>query len=154
MQQTRQRRVGQAWVTPGRLLGLLVALSGLVVMHGLSDHGAAGHLEGMGIHAASGHHPGMSEVGAGAMPDVVGALATVSVSVAGADGSGGPDGDELAMAGLCLAVLFAGLLMAGALRQATAHFVPRNAGAGLGGVAPRARAPDPPDLHRLSVHRC
>jgi Family of unknown function (DUF6153) len=154
MQRTPLRRAGQAWITPGRLLGLLVALSGLVVMHGLSDHGAAGHLEGAGVHATSGGHSGMSEVGADAMPDVVRALATVSVSVAGADGSGGSDGHELAMAGLCLAVLFAGLLMAGTFRHATAYCVPRIAEVRLSGVAPRARAPDPPDLHRLSVHRC
>ena len=135
MQQTPRRRAGQAWITPARLLGLLVALSGLMVMHGLSDHGAAGHLEGAGVHAMSGDQLGMSEV-------------------VGVHGPAGPDGHGLGMAGLCLAVLIAGVLTARALRHRTTRLVTKLVGPRLRAVAPRARAPDPPDLHRLSVHRC
>ena len=137
-------------MTPGRLLALLVALSGLFVMHGLYDHGAAGHLEGAGVHAMSGHHAAMAGLDADAAPELVTAIPVAALPGEG----GGLGGHDTTMAGLCLAVLLLGLLMAAAPRGPRWRLAPRSRPAPPGGVARRARAPDPPDLTRLCVQRC
>lgn len=118
-------------------IGLLLALSGLFAMHGLSDHGATGHLEPAGGHA-------MERATVGTLVGAAGAAAT----------SDSPSSHLMGMAGLCLAVLVAGLWWAATSlrvgwRSGRAHVPPR-----LTRPQARARAPDPPDLYRLSIQRC
>ena len=139
----------------GRLVALLVALVGLFAMHGLSDHGAAGHLEGAGVvvaahHSTPSHAPltDLESMSSTSEP-VVGAVAAAMPS-----GMGGP-GHDLGTAGLCLAVMAVGLLLAAAVRHAWADNGPgRLLSLPSVGAALRPRAPDPPDLVQLSVQRC
>lgn len=113
-----------------RAVVTLVALAGLFAMHGLADHGVAGH---------------------GAVP---------AAHHATTDGAGHGDPAPATpvahdMAGLCLALLALGLLLLlghgpGADRRRT--LLPA---APTGWRAPpRPRTSDPPDLHALSVLRC
>lgn len=130
---------------PLRALLLLLALTGLFAMHGLADHGAAGHHGGPGTTAAAGHHvsheaPAPQPSAAG--PEVVAAAA------------GTPLGDpDLAAAALCLAVLLLGLAL---LVGDRATRLPRRVTTTLVGrlTALPARRPHPPDLTRLCVLRC
>ncbi|MBZ5740317.1 DUF6153 family protein [Nocardioides mangrovi] len=125
-----------------RLAALLLAAAGLFAMHGLSDHGAAGHA----VQAS------MSSM--------------TSMTDAHADGHAGrsgpskqPSGDMDGMAGLCLAVLAGALLAAAALLGGPRRTLldrlrlPREAVRQFACWA-RARGPAPPDLFQLSIQRC
>lgn len=129
----------------GRWLVLLVALAGLMAMHGLSDHGVGGPVPLQ-------HSSAMSGV---ASP---GPAHDVEEPVGGhGDGHGG--GHEGLLVGLCLAVLAAVLLVAGPRPHRRPFLAWRTH---LGGVAlalasavrARARGPAGPDLRLLSVRRC
>lgn len=160
-----RRRAG----LPGaRLLVLLAALAGLFAMHGMSDHGTMGHdspethgpataTAPTGAHAGpvAGAHDGAFE-SAGITTEVVteaaGAVAIAAETVAAGDALDA--GMHLAM-GLCLAILAGAAVLA--LRRLRTWSYPltritRNAGKAL--LNTRARDPDPPDLHALSIQRC
>jgi len=118
---------------------LFVALVGLFAMHGLADHGASAHVS---MTAAESTMAGHSMAATPSEPAV--------------DAQDAPAGhSELALAGLCLAVLVAAALgVAFARRRVMAY---------LGMWAPRLARPgprftgrdrDPPDLIRLSIQRC
>lgn len=130
----------------GRLLVLLAALAGLFVMHGMSDHGAAGPGE-LSATTLSAH------VSMDAPTTIGGGVDHERGSTAPAQPSHGHD---LGIAGLCLAVLIVVLAVGVALgRQryrALGAWLPR-AHAGLLGFA-RERVPRPPDLVGLSIQRC
>jgi Family of unknown function (DUF6153) len=118
---------------------LLVALVGLFVMHGLSDHGASAHVPMPAAGSVSADHsvaPAMSD----------------PAMVAEDDSSGH---SELGLAGLCMAVLVAAVLGFAFLRRRVMAY--------LGWWSPRlvrrwprpvGRDRDPPDLVRLSIQRC
>lgn len=125
----------------GRWLVLLVALAGLMAMHGLSDHGVGGpvplqHSSAMSGAASPGPAHGDEEP---------------------AGGHGG--GHEGLLVGLCLAVLAAVLLVAG-LRTHRRPFLAWRTRLGdlalalATAVRARARGPARPDLRLLSVQRC
>ncbi|WP_148616311.1 DUF6153 family protein [Nocardioides rubriscoriae] len=144
---------GRATALPvGRVLVLLAALAGLFAMHGLSGHGAMDH-EGAAFAVSRDAHTGGHP--AAAMP----MTATTTPST-------GPSRDTTAAAavtttmttdvmGLCLAVL-AGAWMLLVARGAGWPAAVRRArlAARVVAVRARARAPDPPDLLALCVHRC
>lgn len=151
----------------GRLLLLLVALGGLFAMHGLADHGVAGHLvTSSASHAgAVGHvedhpsgtagHAPTAHVAHGAPQGLDAGASSVTVSRAAdaleAVSSGAGHGH---MTELCLAILAAALVLA---LSAVPRRTPWSA-AFASSVRPvlvaRARDPVPPDLRRLSVQRC
>ncbi|GAA1157509.1 DUF6153 family protein [Nocardioides aquiterrae] len=135
-----------------RWLVLLVALVGLMAMHGLSDHGTGGP----------------AAVPAGAAAPMSGHGHTESAG--GGDHGGGPGGghggghgdghgDAGLVTGLCLAVLVALLPFVAAsararlLRSLTAEL--RDLATAVGAaIRARARGPSAPDLTLLSVLRC
>jgi hypothetical protein len=137
-------------MSTGRLLVLLAALGGLFAMHGMSDHGTAG--------------PGELAASSAASPSFLPETAPVGEAVAhpdrhqdgNASPSGSGHGHELGKAGLCLAVLIAGLVIGVALwrreHRSPAAWLPRFH-LGLAGYAAR-RVPKPPDLLALSIQRC
>jgi Family of unknown function (DUF6153) len=137
-------------VSAGRLLVLLASLAGIFAMHGMSDHGMAGPSE-----VASTHGTRLS------MPMPAAAADMAKAGAGPAAHSDSPPqlpigGHDMGLAGLCLAVLVAVLMLSSALRRRIRHAV--RAGvppwpAGIAGAA-RARAPTPPDLFALSVQRC
>ncbi len=119
---------------------LLLALLGLLAMHGLAGHGTAGH-RGAAAPAAA-HGPAQHTA-----PVVVGDLLAPAQPLAPAD-------DPAAGAGLCLAVLLLGLVALLALRRTGGPpLLPRSPTL-LRPLASPARDPDPPDLSRLCVLRC
>lgn len=119
---------------------LLVALVGLFAMHGLSDHGASAHVSVTPAESSMAGH----------------SMAATSSEPPAAGTEDDPAGhSELALAGLCLAILVAAVLGFG--------FARRRVMAYLGMWAPRlarawsrfpGRDRDPPDLIRLSIQRC
>jgi hypothetical protein len=118
-------------------------------MHGISDHGTAGPGELTSTH---GVHLSMSLPAAA--PDAAQAV------VAMADRNGGPHspmgGHDMGLAGLCLAVLVAVLILGATLWRMRDHTL--RAGSAprpsrIAGTA-RARAPTPPDQLALSIQRC
>ncbi|WP_442938350.1 DUF6153 family protein [Nocardioides sp. Soil796] len=137
---------------PGRslakLLVLVGVLAGLLAMHGLTNHGAAGHEagnDGLGASATS-MEPGMSHAGDAS------ADASLTESPSGDPEKGSRGG--MAMVGLCLAVLV-GFVIGYVLRRPT-HVVlfrvPRALRvAAIPVTATRDR--DPPCLFELSVLR-
>ena len=135
---------------------LLVALAGLFAMHGLSDHGAAGHLytqastTSAGDAAPASH--GTSEHGAAGHMD----RATGRASTDSANDPMPQGGHGAGLMGLCLAVLAAALtlVLAAARTHRRPLFTTANAGWALPTLLARARDPDPPDLRRLSIQRC
>ncbi len=130
---------------PVRALLLLLALLGLFAMHGLADHGAAGHHGGPGTTAAAEHH--VSHEAPTSQPSAA-VTEVVAMSVTA------PLGDPGHTAGaLCLAVLLLGLAL---LLAGRGTRLPRRATARLvGNSTPLPiRRPDPPDLTRLCVLRC
>jgi hypothetical protein len=132
-------------------------LAGLFAMHGLSDHGAAGHLEGAGAGVVASHHSTLShgsatpaELMSSASEVVGGAVVTTLPS-----GMGGAGGHDLGMAGLCLAVMAASFLLAAAVLRASAvSLLDRVRSLPSDGSSVRPRALDPPDLIQLSIQRC
>lgn len=138
--------------TAARLAALLVALVGLFAMHGLADHGSAGHgsMPGMtaevlpGLAAADGH--GDSH----ATPATSGATADVWASQPAGDHS------DSGLVELCLAIVAALMLFAagalfswGRLTIATLLAAQRQTAAWV-----RARDPVPVDLTLLCIQRC
>ena len=136
-QQARSRPPGNL----ARWLVLLVALVGLMAMHGLSDHGVGGPVAASAGAAApmAGHDHGGGE--------------------GGSDDGGGHGGGGGMLTGLCLAVLVALLPFAAAAALTRLRWS-RGTGlrdrAAVVGTATRARArgPGAPDLRMLSVQRC
>ena len=131
-----------SWDAPSlaRALLLLAALAGLIAMHGLSDHRTADHIYVDEPHMTSATHkqPG---------PD---SSRQVDAVAEGASLAAGHMGEM----DLCLAVLGAGLLLLLLrVRRPLAHLA-HGTWRPLGQVLERARAPDPPDLVRLSIQRC
>lgn len=151
----------RAGLPVGRLLVLLAALAGLFAMHGMSDHGTMqhgasdSHGSAMGsqrpevLMQVVGGHLAVDAVFASPIGTVVGVIGSAAVADGAVDG-----GLHAAMA-MCLAILAGAAVLA--LRRARMWSTPI-ARAVLGAesrlVPPRARAPDPPDLHALSIHRC
>jgi hypothetical protein len=131
----------------GQLLILLAALGGLFAMHGLSDHGTAGPAE---LAASSVMSPA-SMPAAMLEPD-----SHVNVHLDSPASPSRPGHDDMGLAGLCLAVLLAGLVIGAVLtrrqHRALAVWLPRSH-VGLPGFSPE-RVPKPPDLLALSVKRC
>jgi hypothetical protein len=142
------------WVTAAaalrRVCGV-AALLGLFAMHGLAVHGAAHAGHGAdpipSVVTDQGHHDHGTGAGA-AMAD------TRNGPRSGATQEGGPDLELLGFAGLCLAVLLAGIaaavLLSGRIR------LPRRAGSANahGWPARSRRDRDPPCLFALSIQRC
>jgi hypothetical protein len=131
-----------SWDAPSlaRALLLLTALAGLIAMHGLSDHRTADHIYADEPHTTSAMHtqPG---------PDP---SRQVGVAADGVSLASGHMGEM----DLCLAVLGAGLmLLLLRVRRPLAQLA-HGTWRPLGHVLERARAPDPPDLVRLSIQRC
>jgi hypothetical protein len=150
---TRERPA--RWAAAARLAELLVALTGIFAMHGLSDHGVAGHLEGADAQLMASHHLLLSPGAAAAGPGVENAVHAAEKTTF-STGMGDPDGTGLGLAGVCLAVLAAGMLLAASIvrRDSTDLF---RSGAGripAAVISQRVRAPDPPNLIRLSIRRC
>lgn len=121
MNRTRSRSLPR-WV----LLGLV--LGGLLLMHGLSVHGAHNAMPG----------PETETMHAVASLDEVVAM---------------PGHDHVSVEVLCLAVLPVGLLL---LRRAARHLVRRAAASAVRAhlPVPRSRSPDPPTPALLSICRC
>ena len=138
--------------TAGRLLGgtvWCVLLGGLFAMHGLGDHGGAGHEMGItaGPPQSTTIHHGEHEP-APAASAMAAAMTQILLDPPASQGG-------MAMAGLCLAVLL-GTVLAFLLALAN-----RRALLAVGPALTVLRAPvatfrdrDPPCLHRLSIQRC
>ena len=135
----------------GQLLVLLASLAGIFAMHGMSDHGTAGPSGVAASHVAA--HLSMPLPAA--PPD------TARAQAGPAAYSDSPPrqpigGHDMGLAGICLAVLVAVLMLSSALWRR----LPRTMCAGLPpwparqAAVGRARAPTPPDLFALCIHRC
>jgi hypothetical protein len=145
------RRLGRPLrVSVGRLLVLLVSLAGLFAMHGMSDHGTAGPSEVASTQVVHLTMP-MPEIAPGGAKALAGPAAHTESPPQQPIG-----GHDMGLAGLCLAVLVAVLLLSSGLLRRLRHAVRTGTPAWparIVGVA-RARAPTPPDLFALSVQRC
>ena len=120
-----------------RWLMLLVALAGLMAMHGLSDHGVGGPVPL--------DHP----------PAATGAMTDMPAPPGDEEPAGGHGGHEGLLVGLCLAVLAAVLLLSAVVRRGRPIRASRTWLDGLAvAVRARARGPSTPDLRQLSVLRC
>ena len=149
-----RRRTG---FSGGRLLVLLAALAGLFAMHGMSDHGTMRH-ESTGAHKSgvAGPEAAMAEPAGALVHAMTSTPIEASLDAATGVAAGATPGDSHAAMGLCLAILAGAALLA--LRRAGLSSYP------LASVLStvdhqrqlpsRARAPDPPDLHALSIQRC
>ena len=169
------------WDVAGRWLLLLVALGGLLAMHGFSDHGVGGPAAvassatnaavsapaGMAaVPSTTGTHPGSHHPGHAADSTAPHAVLTEPAAV-GAVGTpaGGPGdhhggGHGTSAAEMCLAVLAAVLLLALTTRRLGLGVRVRDAFLDVAAVVSavafwaRARGPAPPDLRLLSIQRC
>ena len=130
-----QRTIGSSI---GRAAVLLAALAGLFAMHGLSEHGMASHTA---IDAPMSTMTGSSDPHPTANLRVGPHLGTTL-------------GDVGTAMGICLAVLLAAGMWW--QRRAAERRIIRLSGllAVTSVIAARARAPDPPDLIRLSIQLC
>jgi len=121
----------------------VAALLGLFAMHGLAAHGTAheGHAgEPMAVMTAVVHSSGHSMTPSG------------MTSSPAHDGS---DGGLLGVAGMCLAVLLVGAVLAVLLGRGAVLADLRDATVRAVGWAPRSRRDrDPPCLFALSIQRC
>ena len=139
----------------GRWVMLLVALIGLMAMHGLSDHGVGG-LAGSGAVRADAT---VAAPVAGASAEGTHEHERAQVGDSGSGSDGGHGGHGGLVIGLCLAVLAAVLVLAALVRGAgilgtlrlELSDVTRAVAAA---VRARARGPGRPDLDVLSVRRC
>jgi hypothetical protein len=138
-------RIRPAVLSVGRVLVLLAALAGLFAMHGLSDHGMAGPSDVAGVVNVHAVHGSM------AMP-VHGAAVIKKTT----DQEPQPLGEhDVAMGGVCLAVLIVVLLLGLALwrrmRASVASWSPHK----FAGMVSSAReaVPRPPNLFALSIQR-
>lgn len=140
------RRGSRAQVA-ARLLVFAGALAGLFVMHGLSDHGASSHETHAAISRA------VTEISHAGHPADAAPSATDAARWAedGAPGEGSP---EMAVAGLCLAVLagaIIGLLLLGPHRSL--FFIRPLAQTFVAARPSGRRDRDPPYLFELAVLR-
>lgn len=129
--------------------GLLVVLAGLLGMHGLDSHGAAGMDTAHAVvtrsatDAIAGHHS------MAAVHKVGSAVAAVTV----ATGQTATDGDM--EAGCCLAVIAVALIaLLRLLRNARGRPLYRLVARSARAPGYHARDPDPPSLISLSIQRC
>lgn len=142
-----------------RLAGLLAVLSGLFGIHGFANHGVAG-TENMPHAVMASVFEATATTGSSVMS--AHAKGSVALVVDRADGVAAamvspvmPEGIDMSMIGLCVAVLVMGI---GAL-LVLARFRPRapvlwtlcRTGAA---TATAGRDPDPPSLTVLSIQRC
>lgn len=134
----------EAWwdaASLGRALVLLTALAGLFAMHGLSDHTTADH-----VYVADSQMTSSMHVQLGPAPSRLPDPLADSVSARPASG-------HMGETDLCVAVLGAGLMMLLIrVRRPVAQLARETRP--LRRVRTRPRAPDPPDLVRLSIQRC
>jgi hypothetical protein len=148
---------GPRLMSPSRLpraraLVLLATLTGLFAMHGLGDHGvthSAEHLV-MGTTTPAAH----VQVHAPAVVDEVSPFTATGSQLAG-----GREHDRLPagmdLTGLCLAVLaLAGLLAIAKHGASRWPGLARQLHQGQPAYRAHPRTADPPDRHRLQVHRC
>ena len=142
--------------TVARWAMLLLALGGLLAMHGLASHGVGGPAVvappmSAGLHAA---HADL-----GPTPGVARGTDEMTGPGHGDEVPGGHGGHDGILAGICLAILGAVLLVGVTARRARLLV-------GLGhesvdvvrmraiALLARARGPSPPDLRLLSIQRC
>ena len=141
------------------LASVLLALAGLVAMHGLASHGVEG--DGMGSHAGMVdrvHGPGAIVATIGENPPNPGPELDPGKGSASNEASGawpspfGPAGDAMPI--LCVAVL-AGLVALSLSGLQWMNVRPVRPASHHEWVRPRpGRDRDPPSLVQLSVHRC
>lgn len=138
-----RRRAGSP---AGRLLVLLTVLAGLFAMHGMSDHGTMSH-------SPAESHGSPSIVTHAEMPTVE---ATAGIEDADLSSAATKPGDPHAAMSLCLAILAGAILLA--LRRTGLSSYPLSAvlttDPSRALLPARARDPDRPDLHALSIQRC
>lgn len=153
------RRAG----SPGaRLLVLLATLAGLFAMHGLSDHGTMGH-DSPSPHQAgqvatmetdATPVSGLHRAATGAVDDhdiLSGVVVAMEISTTEDVLNSGA---HVAM-GLCLALLAAAVALALRRLPTQAHPLTPALLETMQQPSPaRARVPDPPNLHALSIQRC
>ena len=172
---SRLMRAAQVGVTPGRVRGtrglplgvvgrwvmLLVALAGLMAMHGLSDHGVGGP-------TAASQTPAVMAAGTADHTHAMAAGTTAAghsndgvdeMSEDGGAGHGGAGGHGAMLAGMCLAVIGAVLLGAiGVFWRRVLYTLQAAFGdltrAWAIAVVACSRGPAPPDLRLLSIQRC
>lgn len=138
------------WVSVGPTLrGVCgaAALIGLFAMHGLAAHGTSHqeHLAEPMVMVAEDHDDML----------VVTDHATAERTVSGSLGDGAPGPGLLGLAGMCLAVLLAGVVLAVLLGRRVAVQSHRDRGSRASGWPHRSRRDrDPPCLLALSVQRC
>jgi len=142
---------GQTRLLPvglGQFLVLLAALAGLFAMHGMSDHGTAGPGDVASInatHAALAHAPTDMPVTSSGHHQTGDELPSWPSHEHGID-----------VAGLCLAIIVAVLLIGSALVRRWHTTLPASPpGSSRGRItAACRRAAKPPDLLALSIQRC
>jgi hypothetical protein len=132
----------------GRLLVMLTALAGLFAMHGLSDHGMAGPAA---VATAAAPMPMAHGSGANTSPSHVASRADEAPSRQPIHG-----GHDMGLAGVCLAVLVAVLLVGMSLRlrgqrPLRAWLVHWRVDQAFSGRLRPLRPPDPPALF---IQRC
>jgi hypothetical protein len=139
----------------GRSVVLLVALAGLFAMHGLSGHGAMDHdgsaFRVPGDTTMAAMHAAPVPVVDQAVDHTLGQAPGHAVSRAVGPATGRTT--DAAM-GLCLAVLTGALVLLLLRRAAWPVAAEGRRVLRHCALLARARAPDPPDLLALCVHRC
>ena len=139
----------------GRWLVPLVALAGLMAMHGLSDHGVGGLAGSSAVRADAAVAAPVADASAEGTHE----HERGQVGDSGSESHGGHDGHGGLVVSLCLAVLAAVLVLAALVRGAGVLGTLRLrvvdvTGAVAAAVRARARGPGRPDLDVLSIRRC
>lgn len=147
---TRRTRLERA----GRLAALLVALAGLFAMHGMADHGTAGHGAMLGMASGTSASIGGPDVMTHGESHADMAAPSHSQQLSPTDGD---SHDQMGLLGLCLAVLATLFALVTVVllwwrRVTLAALLP--AGQLTRRLWVRARDPAPPDLFSLSIQRC
>lgn len=144
-------------------LMLLVALAGLLAMHGFSDHGVAGAVDVSRhamTHDASAAAADVEHAGDHAASMTVSATAGSESALRSVESPGEGHGGHGGLAAVaCLAVLMGMLVLlvarwparVRAWLQDALHDLSR---AAAGALRARSREPRPPDLRSLSIQRC